>query len=104
MSIQIQAVRKPLLIRLLQFSRTHELLENEEFLPGTVPEQIIPLTETDYLLLEIEEEDPDREVFIRREVFGRDADYLNTLSCRDDGICLSHYHEILWGTDSALGQ
>ena len=103
-SIQIQAVRKPLKIQLLQFSRTHELLESEEFLPGTVPEQIIPLTEADYLLLETEEEDPDGGVFIRREVFGRDMDYLNTLSCRDDGICLSHYHEILWGTDGSPGQ
>ena len=103
-SIQIQAVRKPLKIQLLQFSRTHELLESEEFLPGTVPEQIIPLPEADYLLLETGEEDPEGGVFIRREVFGRDMDYLNTLSCRDDGICLSHYHEILWGTDGSPGQ
>ncbi len=75
---------------------------SEEYQPGTVPEQIIPLPEADYLLLETEEEDSEGGVFIRREVFGRDADYLNTLSCRDDGICLSHHHEILWVTDSSL--
>lgn len=97
-NIQIQAVRKPLKIRLLQFSRTHELLNSEEFLPGAVPEQIIPQAIADYLLLETEEEDPNGEPFIRRKVIGRDVDYLNTLSCRDDGICLCHYHDVLWKT------
>ena len=101
--IRIQAVRAPLKIRLLQFSRTHELLKSEEFMPGAVPEQIFPLDEADYLLLETEEEDLYEGSFTRREVFGRDADYLNTLSCRDDGICLFHYHEILWTSDSAPG-
>lgn len=95
-SISIKTVRKPLKIRLLQFSKTHELLKSEEFLPGAVPEQIIPQAEADYLLLETEEEDSDEEPFIRREVIGRDVDYLNTLSCRDDGICLCHYHDVLW--------
>ena len=95
-NIEIIAVRKPLKIRLLQFSKVHEILKKEEFVPGSVPEQIAPLAETDYLLLETEEKAPDGAVFIRREVFGRDVDYLNTLSCREDGICLSHYHEILW--------
>ena len=95
-SIQINAVREPLKIRLLQFSAEHELLESEEFEPGTVPDLIVPLAEADYLLIETLEKEPDGGSFTRREVFGRDVDYLNTLSCRDDGICLSHYHEILW--------
>ena len=102
--IQIKAVRKPLMIRLLQFSRTHELLQAEEFLPGAVPEEITPLAAAAYLLLETEEEDPFGGAFTRREVFGRDADDLYTLSCRDDGICLSHYHEIYWNTDGTPGE
>ena len=24
------------------------------------------------------------------------TNFLNTMSCRDDGICLCHYHEVLW--------
>ncbi len=95
-SIQIKAVREPLKIRLLQFSEAHELLKSEEFEPGTVPEQIVPLTETDYLLLETVEKDPEGGSFARREAIGRDADFLNTMSCREDGICLCHYHEVLW--------
>ena len=93
---EILAVREPLKIRLLQFSRAHEILRSEEFAPGSVPEQIVPLAEADYLLLETEEKAPDGSAFTRREVFGRDTDGLDTLSCREDGICLSHYHEILW--------
>lgn len=95
-SLQIKAVRKPLKIRLLQFDRAHGLLQSEEFLPGAVPERIIPQTEADYLLVETEEEVPDGTPFTRREVIGRDVDFLNTLSCRDDGVCLPHYHDVLW--------
>ena len=97
-SIQIRTVRKPMKIRLLQFNAGHELLESEEFDPGTVPDQVVPLAETEYLLLETVEKDPDGSTFTRREVIGRDMDFLNTLSCRDDGICLCHYHEVLWKT------
>ena len=91
-AVQINAVREPVEIRLLQFSENHELLKSEGFLPGTVPDQIVPLAEADYLLLETVEKDS----FIRREVIGRDTDYLNTLSCRMDGICIYHYHDVSW--------
>ena len=101
-SIHIHSVSRPVKIRLLQFGGTHELLMSEEFFPGSVPETVVPLNETEYLLLEIEEETPDGGYFVRREVFGRDTDCLNTLSCREDGICLSHYHEILWEQEGSL--
>ena len=95
-SVEIMAVREPLKIRLLQFNKAHEILQSEEYEPGSVPEQIAPLGEADYLLLETEEKTPDGSMSTRREIFGRDIDYLNTLSCREDGICVSHYHEIIW--------
>ena len=95
-SIQIESVCEPAEIRLLQFSENHEILKSEAFAPGTVPELIVPLAEADYLLLETVEKDPDGGTFTRREVIGRDLDFLNTMSCRDDGICLNHYHEVLW--------
>ena len=95
-SIQIKAIREPLEIRLLQFSAEHKLLESTEYEPGAVPEQIVPLTEADYLLLETVEKEANGDSFPRREAIGRDVDFLNTMSCRDDGICLCHYHEILW--------
>ena len=95
-SLQILAVREPLKIMFVQFSQAHEVLKTEEYTPGAVPEQIVLLKDADYLLLETEERTADGGVYIRREVFGREDDCLNTLSCRDDRICLHHYHEILW--------
>lgn len=95
-NVEIVSVREPLKIRLLQFGKAHEILQNEEFIPGSVPERIVPSADADYLLLETEEKAPDGSAFTRREIFGRDTDYLNTLSCREDGICLPHYHEIFW--------
>ena len=95
-SLQILAVREPLKTMFVQFSQAHEVLKTEEYAPGAVPEQIVLLKDADYLLLETEERTADGGVYIRREVFGREDDCLNTLSCREDGICLHHYHEILW--------
>ena len=95
-NVEITAVREPLKIRLLQFNKAHEILQSEEYEPGSVPEQVVPLAGADYLLLETEEKASDGSAFTRREIFGRDTDYLNTLSCREDGICVSHCHEILW--------
>ncbi len=95
-AIQINAVREATEIRLLQFSEKHELLKSEAFLPGHMPAQIVPLAEADYLLLETVEKDGDGASFIRREAVSRDTDGLSTLSCRDDGICICHYHDVLW--------
>lgn len=95
-AIQISAVREPMEIHLLQFGEMHDLLKSEEFLPGAVPDQIVPLTEAEYLLLETVEKDRDGGSFIRREAIGRDMDFLNTLSSRDDGICICHYHDVFW--------
>ena len=95
-TVQINAVREPVKIRFLQFSEAHELLKSEEFLPGRVPDQIVPLPGAEYLLLETVERDPDGKCFTRREVIGRDMDGMTTLSCRDDGICLCHYCDVRW--------
>ncbi len=95
-TVRIDAVREPTEIWLLQFSRRHLLLKSEAFRPGTVPDLLEPLAEAEYLLLETVEKGLDGVLFTRREVFGRDTDHLNTLSCGEDGICLFHDHEVRW--------
>lgn len=95
-NVEIKAVRAPQKITLLQFNPSHEALKTEVYSPGAVPEQMILLKEADYLLVETEEKTADGGVYTRREVFGREDDYLNTLFCREDGVCIPMYHEILW--------
>ena len=94
--IRISAVREPAEIRILQFSEGHQLLQSEAFLPGRVPEAIVPLPDAEYLLIETAEKDGTGGLSIRRDIAGRDQDYLNTFSSGDFGICLSHYHEVRW--------
>lgn len=95
-AVEISAVRAPVEIRLVQFSGAHALLRSETFAPGSVPEVLVPLAETEYILLETVEKDGSGECFTRREAVGRDTDGLNTLSCGEDGICVSHYHDVRW--------
>lgn len=95
-SMEIGIRREPLRITLLQFSDAHALLKAEEYAPGTVPEEIVLPEGTEYLLVETRERTADGALFDRREVIGREDDGLYTLSCREDGICIQHYHEIVW--------
>ncbi len=95
-SIAVEAVREPLRLALLQFNEAHELLMAQEYAPGTVPETIVPSAEAEYFLLETRERGADGANVTRREAFGRQDDWLNTLSCRKDGVCIWHYHEIVW--------
>ena len=95
-NLELRAVRRPHKISLLQFDKAHKVLEVEEYAPDTVPEQIVPLAGTDYLLLETEETDAYGSVYTRREVFGREDDSLYTLSCQENNLCIRQYHELLW--------
>ena len=95
-SVQINAVRAPAEVRLLQFSAAHELLKSDAYIPGAVPDTITMSAEADYLLVETVEKDGATGAFTRREVLCSDSDYLNTWSCREDGICICHYHDVLW--------
>jgi hypothetical protein len=61
-----------------------------------VPDQIVPLMETTYLLLETVEKDGETKSIIRRNVTGRDEELLSTMSCGKDNLCISHAHEVLW--------
>ena len=79
-NLELRAVRRPLKISLLQFDKAHEVLKVEEYAPDTVPEQIVPLAGTDYVLLETDETDLYGSVYTRREVFGREDDSLYTLA------------------------
>lgn len=95
-NLELRAVRRPMKISLLQFDKAHALLSAEEYAPDAVPEQIVSLAGTDYVLLETEETDPYGRIYTRREVFGREDDSLYTLSCGENNLCLRQYHEILW--------
>ena len=95
-NVRINAVRKPVEIRVLQFTEKHELLKSEAFIPGAVPDRIEPLAEAAYLLLETVEKEGEGTGLIRREAVGRDTDYLITMSCGKDGVCHSHDHDVLW--------
>ena len=95
-SLEIQAVRAPVQVTLLQFNEAHELLKADTCAPDAVPEELVLLKDTDYLLVETRERTAEGAFYSRRAVFGREEDYLNTLFCREDGICQQRYHEIIW--------
>ena len=95
-SLEIQAVRAPVQVTLLQFNEAHELLKADTYAPDAVPEELVLLKEADYLLVETRERTAEGAFYSRRAVFGREEDYLNTLFCREDGICQQRYHEIIW--------
>ena len=95
-TVSIRTVHETLKVRALQFSADHRLLKTDEFLPGELPETFAPLPETEYIIREtvVNSEDPDDSA--ERTLIPKQETFLSAMSCREDGICIPQYCEILW--------
>ena len=95
-AFHIRFVNAPVRISLLQFGASDELISREAYGPGTVPESLSMLPDAEYLVVDTESVSAEGKTVHERAIYSRDDDSLNTLSCREDGICEKTYHEILW--------
>ena len=95
-SVQVKIVDKMKKVTVLQFGADNNLLKSEEFLPGQLPETYVPLAETEYIILDTENESEDPDFAHDREIFAKNTGFMYAFTCRDDGICTKQNCEILW--------
>ncbi len=89
--VTFQGVPRPEKIVILQMDGNNDILSREEYAPGTVPEEITPLEDTAYFLVETHTQSD-----VRRELFGRDVETLTTYEAMEDGVCRSISTQLLW--------
>jgi len=61
-----------------------------------MPEKIAADALTDYIIIETHKRDFQNQPMTSRDIYGRDADSIETFSLRDDGFFVSQSTPILW--------
>lgn len=89
--VTAQLIDRPESTALLQFGGGHALLDETDYLPGTLPECLDVLPDTQYILLETTSA-----AGVSRTLFQREDAYAYAFYCRDDGICIKQSCQIGW--------
>ncbi len=97
--ISIEVMLPPERIVILQMDKNSSILSSREYSPGQVPDKLTPIEETDYIIVETYKRDLTGDVVVTRELFSKEDDTLFTFSCRDDGICVKKWTELLWDSN-----
>lgn len=76
---------------LIQLDRQNNIISQEEYAPGKLPEKLEPEPGTEYIVLASVNSQG-----TERELFQRDDEYLDAFFCREDGICVKTSTELIW--------
>lgn len=76
---------------LIQFDGQNNIISQEEYAPGRLPEKLKPEPGTEYIVLASVNSQG-----TERELFQRDDEYLEAFFCREDGICVKTSTELIW--------
>jgi phage protein U len=83
-------------IVLLQMDKDSTILSKNEYTPGEMPEMLTPKTGTDYIVAETYKSDNAGTVYVTREIYDQQDEYLYTFFFRDDNICIKTGTKLEW--------
>ncbi len=89
--VTVCVMEEPTDIALLQFNGDHKVLARTEYQPGTLPERLDILSDTQYIMMETSSPEG-----LRRTLFQKGDDFAYAFYCRGDGICIKQESEIGW--------
>ena len=89
--VTVCVIEEPTDIALLQFNGNHEVLARTEYQPGTLPDRLEILSDTQYIMMETSSPEG-----LNRTLFQKKDGYAYAFYCRDDGICIKQESEIGW--------
>lgn len=89
--VSIAAMDPPEEIVVLQMDESGQLLSRKAYIPGALPEKLTLDTKADYLIVETKGSES-----VKRELLEPDAESMETFRCRNDGICVKEYTELVW--------
>ena len=86
----------PVKIIMTQMNGQNQIVDSNEYIPGEIPEKIIPANTTEYILVETIKKDEEGKEIVVRELCQKDEASLETFYVREDGICIEKWTEIEW--------
>ena len=99
-TVQFSSMFKPVKITLIQMDEKNQVLKQEEYIPGNLPDQLTAEKDTSYFIIETEKKAPDGRKEITRDIYEcKDSDdevSLETFYAMDNKIVSKQYTEIKW--------
>lgn len=92
----ISVLYEPVNIEIIEFDKNNEIVEIHKYTAGEMPKTIKSQTETEYIFVITEKNNPHDGPVYSRELYQRDDTGFNTFYSRDDGICINQYTELIW--------
>ena len=75
----------------IQFDEDGSIISREDYAAGDLPFKITTSSDTEYIIVETHMRSGDGKETVARELFQPDDESLFTFSCREDGICIKQY-------------
>lgn len=86
----------PVEIIVTQMSGDNQVVDSREYKPGELPEELIMMADTEYIIVETVKMDNSGKEIHTREMYQQDIDIFQTFFCREDGICVEKSTKVIW--------
>lgn len=97
--ISLSIMLPPEKIIIMQMDKNSAIISKKEYVPGNLPDTIIPESDTDYIIVESYKRDSESKRITTRSIFDRRNESFETFYCRDDGICVKQWTSLDWHKD-----
>lgn len=94
--ISVETIYPTEKVAILQMDASSNIIKKEEYTPEQVPTQILPESDTDYIVLENTKATFDKKTKVERTIFSKENDTLWFFSKGKNGVFVKTYSTILW--------
>jgi len=83
-------------ITVLQMDKDSSIISRTDYLPGKLPDTMIPSARTEYIIVESHSTDADGKAVVSRSVYDKDDNHLKTFYSPGNGICIQQWTNLDW--------
>ena len=94
--ISLSIMLPPEKIIIIQMDKNSDIISKKEYVPGKLPETLIPDIGAEYIIVESYKRDLESNLITSRSIYDRKNETLDTFYCRDDGVCIKQWTNLDW--------
>lgn len=98
--ISLTMMYAPEKITIIQMNQDSNIVLQNEYTPGEVPESLTMEMDTAYLIVETYKRDYNGNLFVTRSLTDRSEEAIETYYRRDDGICVKEWTQVNWNNSN----
>lgn len=94
--IHVKTTYAPEKIIVMQMDASGNKLDYQEYAPGKMPEEIVPLADTEYFIVETYKQDGTGESIVTRKMVGKEETFFQTMYVGEREVCEQDWTSIKW--------